>query len=201
MRQVDVGYLAGLIDGEGTIYIVQARRYESKRRTRSSVYHQLTLQVYNNDVRIIQWLLDNCSGIVIRREPRKSAHSVSYTWTVTNQMAYDILKLTFPFLISKRDHACLAIEFFESKQTKKVSDRGFLTPSEIGKRDWYRNEIKKLNVKGPCGFRSKLGELREPETSSRRQSAAKPSKASEGSETTGDRQTDLNNQLERPTRK
>ncbi len=188
------GYLAGMIDGEGSISIVRARRDQSKRPTRSTVYHELTIHVFNNDCRIMLWLLDNVGGIVNRREPRKIQHAPSYTWTVTNKVACELLKSIFSLLVSKIQQARLAIEFFESKQTRKTFDRGCLTSEELSKRDNFFERIKELNLKGPHGSRSKLGELREPETLSRRQSAAKPSRDSEGSETTGERYTALNNQ-------
>jgi predicted RNA-binding Zn-ribbon protein involved in translation (DUF1610 family) len=63
---------------------------------------------------------------------------------MSNQ-ASEFLKLLLPFLKDKHQRAILAIEFQETKTQARATGR-VLSQEEIDKRQWYKDEISRLNL-------------------------------------------------------
>ena len=106
----ELGYAAGLIDGEGCIMINKTGRYKGRR------YWGLQLAVSNKDVRALRWLQDRFGGRINR--PRKCG--VFVWWACAND-AEPCLMAVRPFLIIKRDQADLGIAFQIQRRARQGS--------------------------------------------------------------------------------
>ena len=99
-------YLAGIIDGEGTIGVFKSGFHSGRQQYYS------TLQVGNTDRRLIKWLLENfkgnCSMSISKNENAKD----SYKWSIKGHKAYKILIEVRDFLLLKQEQADVVIEHY-----------------------------------------------------------------------------------------
>ncbi len=123
MSVVKLAYLAGLIDGEGTIglYIKNHRKDYS-----------LRLAVYNTDETLMDWLFFNIGGakhkVGSRRKPN---HKQEYCWYVSSSTACDLLKEVLPYLVIKRTRASIVIEAWENRCPTPRGERLDGVPLEV----------------------------------------------------------------------
>ena len=123
-REVFLSWLAGFIDGEGTISITQ-RKPQPKYRT----YHITMvafLSIANTHAEtmlFIKTALDDLYGGSIgcfgKYEGKKHIHKEFYLLTISKQsQLLPILLDLLPFLIMKKTQAELVIKYLESRQSK-----------------------------------------------------------------------------------
>lgn len=93
MVDTDLAYAAGLFDGEGSISLV---------RQNSNRSHSPQVAVASNDCEVLLWLQKRFGGSIVTKQPRKSTHSVSYDWRLTDRRALTFLKLIRPYLVIER---------------------------------------------------------------------------------------------------
>lgn len=136
-----VAYLAGMIDGEGTIGI-----YEMKgpRSLRPSFYVQIT--VTNTDTVLMDWLVATFGGRVDRRrDPSRSPrHRQPYAWRVPGDNAEALLHAVLPRLIVKRGQAAVALQLRELK----LPPGRRLTDADVVARKALKDEMHRLNRRG-----------------------------------------------------
>lgn len=101
-----IGYLAGLLDGEGCIRVTGAfDRIKSR-----SVSHSLNVRVSNTSDALIAWLLREVGGSV-NRLSMKGRERPCYEWSLYGKNAVAFLEAVRPYLIVKRGQCDLALEF------------------------------------------------------------------------------------------
>ena len=127
-----LAYLAGVIDGEGTIGI-----YHNKKRNE----YRLKVYVVNTDERLIRWLQDNFGGYVYSRVSVKNPHwKRKYEWHLLDDEL--LLEKILKYLVVKQENAKLGIEFRKTFQNKK----SFRLSNKIKeKRKNICSEMQKLN--------------------------------------------------------
>lgn len=147
LKDNDLSYLAGFIDGEGCLNI------------RKSPNWVIRVQIYNTKPSIIYWIRDSFGGRVwIKKQPSDKNWKPSYTYEATARVAYSLLKSVFPFLKLKKEQAEILIRFQEEKncrkkmniQNKKGQFTGMneLSENELNRRDVIINRIHELNKRG-----------------------------------------------------
>jgi hypothetical protein len=104
-----VAYLAGIIDGEGTIGI-----YSSSLKQPSPSYN-LQVLVTNCDAALMMWLVDNIGGTVNVRKGARPNHRSVFRWRVYNQEALALVEAILPYLVIKRAQAELALRYRDAK--------------------------------------------------------------------------------------
>lgn len=105
-------YLAGIIDGEGSICIdIQTKSKEFKRKCD---YYAVRLLIVNTNIKLMDWLLTNFKGNVLKRKLIKN-HKQCYKWEIFSHNAVNILKECLPYMIVKDELAKNLIEFMETK--------------------------------------------------------------------------------------
>ena len=110
MRREELAYLAGIIDGEGSIRI--------ERSTRN--YYRLRISVANTSIALMKWLQKKCGNTFIKERKRKGNRRQQYQWD-SNRL-FDVVTLLtdlLPYLIIKHDHSLVALEFAEIKKSRK----------------------------------------------------------------------------------
>lgn len=99
-----LAYVAGIIDGEGTICI-------SRRKKGNKIWnHTLFVQVSNTQEWLIEFLKLQFGGNTDYRKAHDNARE-SWRWTAHTREASSFLRLILPYLQLKRPQAELAIEF------------------------------------------------------------------------------------------
>ena len=155
----ELGYLAGIIDGEGTISI---QNLFTRKHKNYLNYQQKNLRVgvVNTNMEVILWIASMFGGNVCKRNViNKEKHKMSYYWSVTNRKAEEIVKLVMPYLKIKKMQAEIAINFRKTYGKgsgglirKEMGGGKIVTaiPEEImRKRDFYKNQMNILNRRGP----------------------------------------------------
>lgn len=102
-----LGYLAGIIDGEGSIFL-----------TKQNVP---TIEVGNTDFRLIQWLTKEIGGDFKVKSETRPNHKTAYVWYIRLTMdILNILKSTMPYLIIKKENAQKLLNFCEQRLQKQM---------------------------------------------------------------------------------
>jgi hypothetical protein len=91
---ISVAYLAGLIDGEGSI--MMCRLGGKTRKRRSPV-----ISIGNTDILMISWLVENFGGMFLTR-PKTGNHNAMYEWRVKGKTAVSLCRQCLPYLRTKR---------------------------------------------------------------------------------------------------
>ncbi len=132
----DVGYLAGLVDGEGTITL--SRRNLNKHRA-------LVVTVSNTEMSILRHIQEITGvGKITNKRIAKANHTPSFTYQAANRQALDILKQTAEHLRSyKADRARLALQDY----TRLTPRNGRYSPSQLLERNQFNEKFLALRAK------------------------------------------------------
>ena len=106
----DIAYLAGLFDGEGSIYF--AKRIEKKKKHkgkgyRESMSQRISMEVTMTDESVIRWMHEVLGVGTVVRKPRKglrkdgTKYLMQYKWRCTFRDAYYVCCLLFPYAHTK----------------------------------------------------------------------------------------------------
>ena len=106
----DIAYIAGLFDGEGSIYY--ARRIEKKKKHkgkgyRTSMSQRISMEVTMTDESVIRWLQEVLKVGTVVKKPRKglrkdgTKYLMQYKWRCTFRHAYYVCCLLFPYAHTK----------------------------------------------------------------------------------------------------
>lgn len=99
----DAAYLAGLIDGEGTIALT--RRHAADER-------QLVLSISSTEIELLEWAKSVTGvGKITRKRTVAEHHAPGFTYSVSNRQALAVITAVAPYLRSyKRLRAELVLE-------------------------------------------------------------------------------------------
>lgn len=114
-----LGYIAGLVDGEGNINISTAFCVG---KSKSLSYHARVVITNTNELLMV-WLLESLGGTIENRRHRKPNWKPSWNWAVYGDNAASLLKAIKPYLVIKKDQATLAMQL---RSLQKI--RGKKTP-------------------------------------------------------------------------
>jgi hypothetical protein len=146
LSEVDRAYLAGIIDGEGSIMLIHV----PKRMDRKWEHWNLVISLTNTDKRLIDWLEERLGGHVRYVKSVNPKWRDTYHWKVCSAKAVPILHEVLPYLKLKGEQAEIALEFL--KTYKLVGRRGH-PPETIETRRALAIEMRRLNNRGKEVFR------------------------------------------------
>jgi len=90
----EAAYLAGLIDGEGTISL--SRRHANERR-------QLVVSISSTEPELVDWAASTTGvGKITRKRTSSDKHAPGLTYSVSNRQALAVLRQVQPYLRSYR---------------------------------------------------------------------------------------------------
>jgi hypothetical protein len=101
MSEIEVAWLAGLFDGEGTCF-------DTKRRNQRCAITMAVAMTNEEIIRRIQ-VVTGCGSVVLLR-PNRPEQKESWRWQCYGANARNVLDQLFPWLIVKRERAALLIE-------------------------------------------------------------------------------------------
>jgi len=146
----DLAWAAGILDGEGCIYIRRHKNY-SVRNKRVTPQYVLVVQVVNTDKKIIDKLNEIVLGNIYERKPEER-RKLTYCWNLVGGKAEGFLKQVLPFLVSKKERALLSIQLRDMIKNYIACKGNPLSEEEITKRDILCQKIKNLNGRKNYSF-------------------------------------------------
>jgi hypothetical protein len=114
-----LAYLAGIIDGEGSVYI-------QRRMDNGTWCYWPRFQITNTNRSLMDWIHKTFGGLIYDK-PRKHHNplwKMQIEWFTKISLMDQLLPLLHPFLINKKQHVEVMIEFrktFIKKANKKLS--------------------------------------------------------------------------------
>jgi hypothetical protein len=131
----DIIYMAGIIDGEGSICI----EIQSPCKSRKVTYYSPRLVVINTNVPLMNWINEKFGGTVRQRKHVENC-KLCYKWNIFSFNAANLLKECLPFMIVKKRHAEIIIEFMG------LDKKGWNVPKDVQiRREELYLELKKIN--------------------------------------------------------
>jgi len=97
-----LGYIAGIIDSRGSIFIRSHKR-------KGLANYSLAMSIYHSNRNLLEFIQKSFGGKIY---PLQRGYNLNFS----AQDAYRILRSVFPYLIVKTAEAELAIEFQKSKE-------------------------------------------------------------------------------------
>jgi hypothetical protein len=104
LAETDYAYLAGLIDGEGHIGVYG---------TRSPI-----VEIAMTDRGVIEWLKDTFGGSIYTPTVPKANARQYWKWNSSSTAMMTILRLTIPYMKTKRRHAEIFVELMEIRSVR-----------------------------------------------------------------------------------
>ena len=87
MTEVECAYLAGIIDGEGTITL-----------TKEGEFRYPSLSFCNNDKNILNYVNTFCKGVISQKNPSKDNYKINYVWRIERRLAITVLEQILPYM-------------------------------------------------------------------------------------------------------
>lgn len=90
LSKIDAAYIAGLVDGEGTVTLCRKHKNENR---------QLALSISNTERELLQYVLQRVgAGKITGKKTAKNHHTPSFTYAVYNRQALKLLEQLNPYL-------------------------------------------------------------------------------------------------------
>lgn len=137
LTEAERGYLAGILDGEGSITISKRRPLRNK-----SPQHCLNIQICNTSEEVIKWLHYHLGGCISELHNEKRGYRRCYSIQISGNSVCNVLKRLVDIMIIKKPQALLAIKFWEKR---KITIGVLLTEEELIFREHCYTKMSKLN--------------------------------------------------------
>lgn len=90
LSREEAAYIAGLVDGEGTLSPTRRHRDENR---------QFVISISNTEARLLNYVCRSVgAGRITRKRTSKSTHTPSGTYAIDNRQALDLLQQITPYL-------------------------------------------------------------------------------------------------------
>ncbi len=126
LTKVEAAYIAGIVDGEGTITLTRRNSYKQR---------HVVLTVSNNELILLRYILKTIGvGKITIKNVRSIKHSLGYTYQISNRLALDVIRYVYPFL---RTHKRLRAQLVLQKYLALTPRNGKYTPKMLLKREKF----------------------------------------------------------------
>ncbi|MBI2341472.1 MAG: LAGLIDADG family homing endonuclease [Deltaproteobacteria bacterium] len=133
MNSEEKAYIAGIIDGEGTITLTKHHKNETPIPV---------VSISNCKLELLEWIRSKInSGNIMKKKRRKSYHSDAFELRVRNNLALELLRNIKDYLILKHKQADLILLSYKKLTVR--NDR--YTPEQLDKKNQLVKEIRILN--------------------------------------------------------
>jgi hypothetical protein len=127
----DIAYIAGLFDGEGSIYF--AKRIEKKKKHkgkgyRESLSQRISMEVTMTDESVIRWMHEVLNVGTVNRKPRKglrkdgTKYLMQWKWRCTFRDAFYVCRLLWPYAHTKLPKIQQIIEHYTDEKYDNIVD-------------------------------------------------------------------------------
>ena len=134
-------YLAGIVDGEGSVNLSAYKRHEETRSDGNGPWrYSFNLSIVNTDLRLMKWLIKNFGGVYYTKGNGGNARwKIFYLWRPKGRRNIERLLLgILPYQVIKKEQSLLALEWIrldgENNPVKRLE---------------MVEKMRKLNQRGP----------------------------------------------------
>jgi hypothetical protein len=148
LSPAQAAYLAGLIDGEGTVTLT--RRNRNKHRG-------LVVTISNTEMILLKYV-QTVTGVgkITNKKIAQASHTPSYTYQVTNRQALGLLEQITRYMQShKAARARLALK----KYLRLTPRNGRYTTNQLHERETFINEFFSIGPHIPIATKSSQGSI------------------------------------------
>ena len=142
------GWVAGFIDGEGTISI--HKMIESK--SLMGARHRVSLEATNTNLASLQKLVSLFGGSIWQKRQYGENCLDCYRWRVEGQTAKTAILFALPYFIVKKKQAKIALRFCKTLRTIGTDTRTPITQKIFAFREILYQKMQQLNNSKPRGF-------------------------------------------------
>jgi hypothetical protein len=135
LSATDLAYLAGIIDGEGTIGIYKGGGPYS---------YYLRLIVTNSSLPLMKWVHAGVGGSFIKQRRDTDRHAQIWYVILMQQRAAHLIRRCLPYIIVKRAQADNALEFIDEFVSSRGTGRA-PSDQELARRIRHYEEALRLN--------------------------------------------------------
>lgn len=134
LSSTDAAYIAGILDGEGTISLTRRHRNENR---------QLEVSVSNTDIALLQFVKQRVgAGRITNKRTYRVNHTASATYLISNRQALSLLGQLHPYLRTyKAERARLALAHY----LELTPRNGFYTAEIARKREQFIHKFLRAN--------------------------------------------------------
>lgn len=146
MTSFEIGYVAGILDGEGTISVSYSQSRHARQPTLSA-----RVSVGSTHRGVLDWLRSLFGGNVYEHKGNQvhTRAKTYWTWVVQGRPAMDVVTLAEPHLRIKREQAVLMREVAALLLPRTGDNRLRVVSDELrGRREVLVSEFRRLNAKG-----------------------------------------------------
>lgn len=149
LTETEKAYIAGIIDGEGCIYI--AKRSPSIDRREITDRFVMGVAVGMTTISVISWL-HNITGIgnLYVSKSYNKKHRDKWTWRLSVNDSCMLLNQIMPYLILKREQSSLFLEIASIRSIPKY-ENGKRVRNNQQRQDEIHMRMKSLNKRGVYG--------------------------------------------------
>ena len=128
MKESDVAYIAGLFDGEGSIYYKKGTEKKKKHKGpgyRTTQSWRINMEVTMTDPMVINWLRETLKVGTVTKKPRKglrkdgTKYLMQYRWRCTFRDAYYVCCLIYPYSITKLEKVKQILDHYQQAEIDK----------------------------------------------------------------------------------
>jgi hypothetical protein len=147
IKQTDLAWLAGIIDGEGSIGV-------GYRESKNS--YQTQIQLENTNVALMDRAVSIAESVGVnprlttrvKNQLKNPKWKVSYRYCITKHSEIELLlQALIPHLTAKKAQAILLLEWVQDRQSLGRSPRGHLMPHTEKSKQIYQ-KLKEINKNG-----------------------------------------------------
>ena len=124
-----IAYIAGLFDGEGSIYY--ARRPEKKKKHKGKGYRisnslRLSMEITMTDESVVKWVHEILNVGTVIKKPRKgrrkdgTKYLMQWKWRCTFRDAYYVCRLLRPYAHTKLTKIEQIIKHYAGEETNRI---------------------------------------------------------------------------------
>jgi hypothetical protein len=112
LREADIGYMAGLFDGEGSITY---KKYKEKKKTGTYNCWRIVMEISMTDKAVLVWFHEMLGCGTLRKKPRLG-HKTQWRWRCSFRDAYYVARLFWPYSHTKLDKINKIIDHYADEK-------------------------------------------------------------------------------------
>ena len=122
MRESDIAYLAGLFDGEGSIYYAKTKEKKKNRNGkghRVALTRRINMEITMTDPMVVNWVHQLVKCGTVTKKPRKGKRKdgtnylMQYRWRCVFRDAYFVCCLIYPYSITKLEKVKQILDHYQ----------------------------------------------------------------------------------------
>jgi hypothetical protein len=144
MDNFSIGYLAGIIDGEGCIYVNKRKPHGRRKTFGYGVKVVVSITSYN----LVEWFIENAKLTSIHHKTPDGNRKQQWMCTWNNSKAEWLLETVLPHLVIKKKQGLLGLELLSHLRQTPINRGECVSEAHLEYRESIKARISLLNKRG-----------------------------------------------------